>query len=411
LAGFFFMITFAGQQHTTLFMSSDTSKRYALRGVSASKEDVHNAIKNIDKGLFPNAFCKIVPDYLTNDDEYCIIMHADGAGTKSSLAYMYWRETGDISVWKGIAQDALIMNIDDLLCVGATDNILLSSTIGRNKNLIPSEVLSAIINGTEELLEELKKFGVTIHSTGGETADVGDVVRTIIVDSTVTARMKRSDVIDNANIQDGDVIVGLASFGQANYEKSYNGGMGSNGLTSARHDVFDNYLAQKYPESFDSQVPSELIYSGKVKLTDTVKDSPIDAGKLVLSPTRTYAPIIKKILEQYNSEQIHGMVHCSGGAQTKVLHFVDNVHVIKDNLFPVPPLFQLIQEQSGTDWKEMYQVFNCGHRMEIYVPKDIAASIIAISESFGVEAQIVGRVEKSESKKLTISSDYGIFEY
>lgn len=399
-------------------MSSDTSKRYALRGVSASKEDVHNAIKNIDKGLFPNAFCKIVPDYLTNDSDYCLIMHADGAGTKSSLAYMYWKETGDISVWKGIAQDALIMNIDDLLCVGATDNILLSSTIGRNKNLIPSEVISAIINGTEELIAELKTFGVTIHSTGGETADVGDIVRTIIVDSTVTARMKRSDVIDNANIQAGDVIVGLASFGQAKYEKSYNGGMGSNGLTSARHDVFEKYLATKYPESFDAAVPSELIYSGQVKLTDSVENSPIDAGKLVLSPTRTYAPIIKKILEKYKSDTIHGMVHCSGGAQTKILHFlpadahgVANVHVIKNNLFPVPPLFQLIQEQSGTDWKEMYQVFNCGHRMEIYVPEAFANDIIAISESFGVAAQIVGRVEASDTKKLTIISEYGVFEY
>jgi phosphoribosylformylglycinamidine cyclo-ligase len=392
-------------------MSSDTSKRYALRGVSASKEDVHNAIKNIDKGLFPKAFCKIVPDYLTQDEYYCLIMHADGAGTKSSLAYMYWRETGDISVWKGIAQDALIMNIDDLLCVGATDNILLSSTIGRNKNLIPSEVISAIINGTEELITELKSYGVTIHSTGGETADVGDIVRTIIVDSTVTARMKRSDVIDNANIQAGDVIVGLASFGQSSYENSYNGGMGSNGLTSARHDVFDHYLANKYPESFDAAVPKELVYSGKVKLTDAVKNAPIDAGKLVLSPTRTYAPIIKKILEKYNASTIHGMVHCSGGAQTKVLHFVDNVHVIKDNLFPVPPLFQLIQEQSGTDWKEMYQVFNCGHRMELYVPEAVANDIIAISKSFNVDAQIVGRVEASESKKLTITSEYGIFEY
>jgi phosphoribosylformylglycinamidine cyclo-ligase len=392
-------------------MSSDTSKRYALRGVSASKEDVHNAIKNIDKGLFPKAFCKIVPDYLTQDEEYCLIMHADGAGTKSSLAYMYWKETGDISVWKGIAQDALIMNIDDLLCVGATDNILLSSTIGRNKNLIPSEVISAIINGTEELISELKTYGVTIHSTGGETADVGDIVRTIIVDSTVTARMKRSDVIDNANIQAGDVIVGLASFGQSSYENSYNGGMGSNGLTSARHDVFDHYLANKYPESFDAAVPNELVYSGKVKLTDAVDNSPIDAGKLVLSPTRTYAPIIKKILEKYNSDSIHGMVHCSGGAQTKVLHFVDNVHVIKDNLFPVPPLFQLIQEQSGTDWKEMYQVFNCGHRMELYVPEAVANDIIAISKSFNVDAQIVGRVEASEIKKLTISSEYGLFEY
>ncbi len=392
-------------------MSSDNSKRYALRGVSASKEDVHNAIKNIDKGLFPQAFCKIVPDYLTNDDDYCLIMHADGAGTKSSLAYMYWKETGDLSVWKGIAQDALIMNIDDLICVGATDNIMLSSTIGRNKNLIPGEVLSAIINGTEELIEELKTFGVSIHSTGGETADVGDVVRTIIVDSTVTARMKRKDVIDNATIQTGDVIVGLASFGQANYEKGYNGGMGSNGLTSARHDVFDNYLATKYPESFDAAVPDELVYSGKVKLTDAVENSPLDAGKLVLSPTRTYAPIIKKILSQFTSNEIHGMVHCSGGAQTKVLHFVDNVHVIKDNLFPIPPLFKLIQEQSKTDWKEMYQVFNCGHRMEIYVPESVAQEIIAISESFGVDAQIVGRVEANEGKKLTIKSEFGTFEY
>ena len=392
-------------------MSSDNSKRYALRGVSASKEDVHNAIKNIDKGLFPQAFCKIVPDYLTHDDEYCLIMHADGAGTKSSLAYMYWKETGDISVWKGIAQDALIMNIDDLICVGATDNILLSSTIGRNKNLIPAEVLSAIINGTEELIEELKTFGVTIHSTGGETADVGDVVRTIIVDSTVTARMKRKDIIDNANINPGDVIVGLASFGQANYEKSYNGGMGSNGLTSARHDVFDHYLATKYPESFDAAVPKELVYSGKVKLTDSVEKSPIDAGKLVLSPTRTYAPIIKKILSLFTNKEIHGMVHCSGGAQTKVLHFVKDVHVIKDNLFSIPPLFKLIQEQSKTDWKEMYQVFNCGHRMEIYVPVHVAEAIIAISKSFGVEAQIIGRVEAFEGKKLTIKSEYGVFEY
>ena len=392
-------------------MSSDTSKRYNLRGVSASKEDVHQAIKNIDKGLFPQAFCKIIPDYLTNDDQYCIIMHADGAGTKSSLAYMYWKETGDISVWKGIAQDALIMNIDDLLCVGATDNILLSSTIGRNKNLIPGEVISAIINGTEELISELKNHGVTIHSTGGETADVGDLVRTIIVDSTVTARMKRADVIDNANIQAGDVIVGLASFGQATYEKEYNGGMGSNGLTSARHDVFAKYLAEKYPESFDASVPNELVYSGQTKLTDSVENSPIDAGKLVLSPTRTYAPVIKKILSKYNSNEIHGMVHCSGGAQTKVLHFVDNVHVIKDNLFPVPPLFKLIQENSKTDWKEMYQVFNCGHRMEIYVPAEVAQDIIEISKSFNIDAQIVGRVEKSDSKKLTITSEYGKFEY
>jgi phosphoribosylformylglycinamidine cyclo-ligase len=392
-------------------MSSETSQRYNLRGVSASKEDVHNAIKNIDKGLFPQAFCKIIPDYLTNDEKYCIIMHADGAGTKSALAYMYWKETGDVSVWKGIAQDALIMNIDDLLCVGATDNILLSSTIGRNKNLIPAEVISAIINGTEELIAELKKHGVTIHSTGGETADVGDLVRTIIVDSTVTARMERSKVINNANIQAGDVIVGLASFGQASYETEYNGGMGSNGLTSARHDVFAKYLAQKYPESFDAAVPNELVYSGKTMLTDAVKNSPIDAGKLVLSPTRTYAPVIKKLLSKYNSNQIHGMVHCSGGAQTKVLHFVDNVHVIKDNLFPVPPLFQLIQENSKTDWKEMYQVFNCGHRMEVYVPAEIAQDIIEISKSFNIDAQIVGRVEASENKKLTIVSEYGTFEY
>ncbi|MEO4004879.1 AIR synthase related protein [Flavobacterium sp. CAU 1735] len=392
-------------------MSSDTSKRYSLRGVSAAKEDVHNAIKNIDKGLFPKAFCKIVPDYLTNDDDYCLIMHADGAGTKSSLAYLYWKETGDMSVWKGIAQDALIMNIDDLLCVGAVDNIMLSSTIGRNKNLIPGDVISAIINGTEELITELKSFGVTIHSTGGETADVGDLVRTLIVDSTVTARMKRADVIDNANIKAGDVIVGLASFGQATYETEYNGGMGSNGLTSARHDVFHNYLAQKYPESFDASVPADLVYSGNVKLTDAVENAPIDAGKLVLSPTRTYAPVIKKILEKYKADQIHGMVHCSGGAQTKILHFVENLHIIKDNLFPVPPLFQLIQEQSKTDWKEMYQVFNCGHRMELYVPAEIAEDIIAISKSFNIEAQIVGRVTASETKKLTINSEYGQFEY
>ncbi|MFL9844375.1 AIR synthase related protein [Flavobacterium rhizosphaerae] len=392
-------------------MSSDTSKRYSQRGVSASKEDVHNAIKNIDKGLFPKAFCKIVPDYLTGDEEYCLIMHADGAGTKSSLAYMYWKETGDISVWKGIAQDALIMNIDDLLCVGAADNIMLSSTIGRNKNLVPGEVISAIINGTEELIEELKSFGVTIHATGGETADVGDLVRTIIVDSTVTARIKRNNVIDNANIRPGDVIVGLASFGQATYEKEYNGGMGSNGLTSARHDVFSKYLAQKYPESFDAAVPDELVYSGNVKLTDAVADSPLDAGKLVLSPTRTYAPVIKKILEKYSPQDIHGMVHCSGGAQTKVLHFVDNVHVIKDNLFPVPPLFKLIQEQSKTDWKEMYQVFNCGHRMEVYVPETIAQDIINISQSFNIDAQVIGRVEASDGKSLTIKSTHGTFEY
>ena len=392
-------------------MSQEVSKRYAQRGVSASKEDVHNAIKNINKGLFPKAFCKIVPDYLTNDDDYCLIMHADGAGTKSSLAYMYWKETGDLSVWKGIAQDALIMNIDDLLCVGATTNIMLSSTIGRNKNLIPGDVISAIINGTEELIEDLKGFGVTIHSTGGETADVGDLVRTIIVDSTVTARLKRSDVINNANIKPGDVIVGLESFGQANYEKGYNGGMGSNGLTSARHDVFHKDLAHKFPESFDASVPEDLVYSGNTKLTDTIKNSPIDAGKLVLSPTRTYAPIIKEILSKYTSETIHGMVHCSGGAQTKILHFVDNVHVIKDNMFDIPPLFKLIQEQSNTDWKEMYQVFNCGHRMELYVAPEIAENLIAISKSYQVDAKIIGRVEESASKKLTIKSEYGTFEY
>ena len=392
-------------------MSSDTSKRYAGRGVSASKEDVHQAIQNIDKGLFPKAFCKIVPDYLTNDDDYCLIMHADGAGTKSSLAYMYWKETGDLSVWKGIAQDALIMNIDDLLCVGAIDNILLSSTIGRNKNRIPGEVISAIINGTEELISELQSHGVTIHSTGGETADVGDLVRTIIVDSTVTARMKRQDVIDNANIKAGDVIVGMASFGQATYEKTYNGGMGSNGLTSARHDVFSHDLATKYPESFDDLVPMELVYSGTKQLVDKVENSSLDAGQLVLSPTRTYAPIIKKILEKYTNKEIHGMVHCSGGAQTKILHFVENLHIIKDNLFPVPPLFQMIQEQSKTDWKEMYQVFNCGHRMELYVSEEIAEDIIAISKSFNVEAQVVGRVEAAESKQLTIVSEYGTFKY
>ncbi len=392
-------------------MDPNTSKRYAQRGVSAAKEDVHAAIKNIDKGLFPKAFCKIVPDYLTGDPDYCLVMHADGAGTKSSLAYLYWKETGDLSVWKGIAQDALIMNIDDLLCVGATSNIMLSSTIGRNKNLVPAQVISAIINGTEELIAELAKFGVTIHSTGGETADVGDLVRTIIVDSTVTARLKRSEVIDNANIRPGDVIVALASFGQAHYETQYNGGMGSNGLTSARHDVFAKYLAAQYPESFDQAVPDELVYSGNVRLTDPVEGAPLDAGKLVLSPTRTYAPIIREILSRYTPDDIHGMVHCSGGAQTKVLHFVDNVHVIKDNLFPVPPLFRLIQSQSATDWKEMYQVFNCGHRMELYVPASIADDLISISKSFGVDAQIVGRVEASEAKKLTIKSEFGVFDY
>ncbi len=384
--------------------------RYNLRGVSAGKEDVHNAIKNVDKGLFPQAFCKIVPDYLSGDEDYCIVMHADGAGTKSSLAYMYWKKTGDISVWKGIAQDALIMNIDDLLCVGATDKILLSSTIGRNKNLVPGEVISAIINGTEELLETLRNQGLGIHSTGREIADVGDLVRTIIVDSTVVCRMKRSEVISNHTIQGGDVIVGLASFGQATYETEYNGGMGSNGLTSARHDVFNKTLAADFPESFDPSVPSDLVYSGTKNLTDKVEGSPIDAGKLVLSPTRTYAPVIKQILDKHRSD-IHGMVHCSGGAQTKVLHFVDNVHIIKDNLVPIPPLFKLIQEESGTDWKEMYKVFNMGHRMEVYVSSEHAQSIIEISKSFNIDAQIVGRVEANDGKKLTIESVYGTFEY
>ncbi len=392
-------------------MSQEISKRYAQRGVSASKEDVHNAIKNVDKGLFPQAFCKIVPDYLTGDVDYCIVMHSDGAGTKSSLAYMYWKETGDISVWKGIAQDALIMNIDDLLCVGATDNIMLSSTIGRNKNKIPGEVISALINGTEELIEELKKYGVTIFSTGGETADVGDLVRTIIVDSTVTARLKRSDVINNANIEAGDVIVGLASFGQASYESEYNGGMGSNGLTSARHDVFKNYLASKYPESYDHELPEDLVYTGSKKLTESVDEAPLDAGKLVLSPTRTYAPIIKKILSKYTHIDIHGMVHCSGGGQTKILHFIDKLHIIKDSLFDVPPLFKLIQKESNTDWREMYQVFNMGHRMELYVPKKIATDIIEISKIFNVDAKIVGTVILSETKKLTIKSEFGTFLY
>lgn len=387
-----------------------SDNRYNQRGVSAGKEDVHNAIANIDKGLFPQAFCKIVPDFLSGDEDYCVVMHADGAGTKSSLAYMYWKETGDLSVWKGIAQDALIMNVDDLLCVGATDNILLSSTIGRNKNLVTGKVISAIINGTEDLLSDLREMGIGIHSTGGETADVGDLVRTIIVDSTVVCRMKRSDVITNKNIKAGDVIVGLSSFGQANYEKEYNGGMGSNGLTSARHDVFNKYLAKKYPESFDPSVPDELVYSGKFKLTDKVEDSPLDAGKLVLSPTRTYAPVIKKMLNQHR-DKIHGMVHCSGGAQTKVLHFIDNLLIIKDNLFPIPPLFKTIQQESGTDWKEMYKVFNMGHRMELYVPEEVAQDLINISESFGVAAQIVGRVEESSEKKLTIESPHGKFEY
>jgi phosphoribosylformylglycinamidine cyclo-ligase len=387
-----------------------SDNRYNLRGVSAGKEDVHNAIKNVDKGLFPQAFCKIVPDYLSNDEEYCIVMHADGAGTKSSLAYAYWKETGDLSVWKGIAQDALIMNIDDLLCVGATNNILLSSTIGRNKNLVPGEVISEIINGTEELLAELRNQGVGIHSTGGETADVGDLVRTIIVDSTVVCRMKRSDVISNHTIQPGDVIVGLTSFGQASYETEYNGGMGSNGLTSARHDVFNKSVAEKYPETFDAAVPADLVYSGSYNLTDWPGDYPLSVGKLVLSPTRTYAPIISKILEKHRSN-IHGMVHCSGGAQTKVLHFVGNVHIIKDNLFETPLLFRIIHEESGTDWKEMYKVFNMGHRMEIYCSPEHAQEIIEISKSFNVDAQIVGRVEASETKKLTIVSEHGTFEY
>ncbi|WP_107039895.1 AIR synthase related protein [Brumimicrobium mesophilum] len=384
--------------------------RYNQRGVSAGKEDVHNAIANIDKGLFPKAFCKIVPDLLTGSEDHCVVMHADGAGTKSALAYMYWKETGDISVWKGIAQDALIMNVDDLLCVGATDNILVSSTIGRNKNLITGEVLSALINGSEELLADLREMGIGIDSTGGETADVGDLVRTIIVDSTVVCRMKREDVISNHNIKPGDVIVGLSSSGQATYETEYNGGMGSNGLTSARHDVFHKYLAEKFPESFDPSVPDDLVYSGNYKLTDEVEGSALDAGKLVLSPTRTYAPIIKKILDNHRAD-VHGMVHCSGGAQTKVLHFIDNLHIVKDNLFPIPPLFKAIHEESGTDWKEMYKVFNMGHRMELYVPEEIAQDIIKISESFNVDAQIVGRVEESESKKLTITSEFGTFEY
>ncbi|NHA04378.1 phosphoribosylformylglycinamidine cyclo-ligase [Mucilaginibacter sp. HC2] len=390
-----------------------SSQRYDQRGVSASKDDVHNAIKNIDKGIFPQAFCKIVPDILTGDEEYCNIMHADGAGTKSSLAYTYWKETGDISVWRGIAQDAIIMNLDDLLCVGATDNILLSSTIGRNKNLIPGEVITAIINGTEEILSELRDAGIGIYSTGGETADVGDLVRTIIVDSTVTCRMKREDVISNHRIQPGDVIVGLASYGQANYEKEYNGGMGSNGLTSARHDVFNKTIADKYPESYDAAIPYELIFSGSKNLTDKIdigNNQSVTAGKLVLSATRTYAPIIKKMLDAYRS-QIHGMVHCSGGAQTKVLHFIENLHIIKDNLFPVPPLFKLIQEESKTSWQEMYKVFNMGHRMELYVPQEIAAELISISQSFGVDAQIIGRVEKADTKKVTVTSEFGVFEY
>ena len=387
------------------------SDRYSQRGVSAQKEDVHNAIKKIDKGLYPKSFCKIIPDYITGSEEHAIVMHADGAGTKSSLAYMYWKETGDLSVWKGIAQDALIMNIDDLLCVGVTENILLSSTIGRNKNHIPGEVISAIIQGTEELISKLGEWGVTIHSTGGETADVGDLVRTIIVDSTVTARIAKKDVIDNANIQAGDVIVGLASDGQATYEKEYNGGMGSNGLTSARHDVFSKILATKYPESFDPKVPENLIYSGSKKLTSTLEGVSLDVGKLVLSPTRTYAPVIQKIFSQMGTTSIHGMVHCSGGAQTKILHFVNNLHIIKDSLFPVPPLFDLIQKESGTSGREMYQVFNMGHRMELYVSPDKAEKIISISDSFNIKAQIVGRVEAAPENKLTLETIYGTFNY
>lgn len=392
-------------------MDTTNDQRYNLRGVSASKEDVHNAIKNIDKGIFPKAFCKIVPDILGGDPGYCNIMHADGAGTKSSLAYVYWRETGDLSVWKGVAQDALIMNIDDLLCVGATDNILLSSTIGRNKNLIPGEVVSAIINGTNELCEELSSLGVHIYPTGGETADVGDLVRTIIVDSTVTCRMRRADVIDNANIAAGDVIVGLSSSGQATYEREYNGGMGSNGLTSARHDVFAGYLAEKYPESYDAAIPESLIYSGNIGLTDRIANLGVDAGKLVLSPTRTYAPIISLTLKELR-DKIHGMVHCSGGAQTKIMHFLnDGLRVVKDNLFPLPPLFELIHEQSNTDWKEMYKVFNMGHRMELYLPEKYASKVIEISKSFNVDAQVVGRVEKSDVRELIIESEFGRFTY
>ena len=393
-------------------INKKSNNRYDLRGVSASKEDVHEAIKNIDKGLYPKAFCKVVPDYLSNDDDYCIVMHADGAGTKSSLAYMYWKETGDMSVWKGIAQDALVMNIDDLICVGVTNNIILSSTIGRNKNLIPGNVISSIINGTEEIIEELNRYGVNIYSTGGETADVGDLVRTIIVDSTVTARVKRSEIIDNSNISDGNVIIGLSSSGQSTYENEYNGGIGSNGLTSARHDVFDKYLAKKYPESFDQSIPSELIYSGKIKLNQKIEGSPLDAGKLVLSPTRTYAPVIKEILSSVVRSDIKGIVHCSGGAQTKILHFLnENLHAIKDNMFEIPILFDLIQKQSNTSWHEMYKVFNCGHRMELYVNPKVADDIIKISKSFNIEAKIIGRVEKSSEKKLTIISKYGEFLY
>ncbi len=386
-------------------------QRYMMRGVSASKEEVHNAIKNIDKGIFPQAFCKIIPDILGGDPAYCNIMHADGAGTKSGLAYIYWRETGDLSVWRGIAQDALIMNIDDLLCVGAVDNILVSNTIGRNKLLIPGEVIAAIINGMDELLAELRQMGIGVYATGGETADVGDLVRTIIVDSTVTCRMKRADVIDNARIRPGDVIVGLASYGQATYEKEYNGGMGSNGLTSARHDLFSKYLAEKYPESYDKEMPEELVYSGGLKLTDKIENTPFDAGRLVLSPTRTYAPVVKKLLDLLRP-QIHGMVHCTGGAQTKVLHFVgNNCRVIKDNLFPVPPLFHIIQEQSRTDWEEMYKVFNMGHRLEVYIAPEQAEEVIAVSKSFNIDAQVIGHIEESDKKELLIRSEFGEFRY
>ena len=392
-------------------MSSESTNRYMQRGVSSDKTDVHNAIKNIDKGLFPNAFCKIVPDVLTNDPDYCLVMHADGAGTKSSLAYLYWKETGDLSVWKGIAQDALVMNIDDLLCVGVTNNILLSSTIGRNKNLIGGEVIKSIIEGTEEIIKEMSNYGINIKSTGGETADVGDLVRTIIVDSTVVARIKKTDVIDNSNIKSGDVIVGLSSYGKSNYENFYNGGMGSNGLTSARHDVFHKYLMNKYPESFDPNVPQELIYSGSMKITQPIENIDIDAGKLVLSPTRTYAPIIKRVLEKINNDKIHGIVHCSGGAQTKILHFIENLHIIKDDLFPVPPLFNLIQKESNTPTREMFKVFNMGHRMELYLEKDIANDVIKISKSFGVDAKIIGRVENSDEKKLSIITETGSYFY
>tara|TARA_B110000444_G_scaffold261151_1_gene311471 strand:- start:19355 stop:20524 length:1170 start_codon:yes stop_codon:yes gene_type:complete len=388
-----------------------STNRYSLRGVSAQKEDVHNAIKNLDKGLFPKSFCKIIPDYLTSSKDHCIVMHADGAGTKTSLAYLYWKETGDLSVWKGIAQDSLIMNIDDLICVGATNNILLSSTIGRNKNLIPVEVISAIINGTQELIEDLRKYDINIISCGGETADVGDLVRTVIVDSTITARMKREDVIDNSNIKSGDVIIGLASYGNATYENTYNGGMGSNGLTSARHDVFANYLAKKYPETFDSKLPTPLVYSGKKKLTDPVDGLDIDVGKLVLSPTRTYAPIVQKVFKEVGRKNIHGMIHCSGGAQTKILHFINNLHVIKDNFLPVPPLFKIIQNESGTSGREMYQVFNMGHRLEFYVDNSCANDIISISKRFNVNAQVIGRVESSKTNKLTLKTPQGDFIY